>query len=118
MTLRSGGAELVLPHAHADHRIEGSTAKQGRIDWREQFAKPHHQNIWRGTAAKRANRGFIANHSSKGWWRTCPAQGRYALPARYRFVVSIRTPETDIDVHSPIARQAAAHTAVPAAVHT
>ena len=77
-----------------------------------------HQDIWRGTAAELANRGFIAVYPAKGWWRTRPALERYALPARYSLIVSIRTPATDVDLYTPIAQQVAAQTAVPVVVNT
>jgi hypothetical protein len=54
----------------------------------------------------------------KGWWRTRPAQERYDLPARYSLIVSIRTPETDVDLYTPIAQQVAAQAAVPVLVNT
>jgi hypothetical protein len=77
-----------------------------------------HQDIWRGTAAELANRGFIAVYPAKGWWRTRPAQERYGLPARYSLIVSIRTPETDVDLYTPIAQQVAAEAAIPVVVNT
>jgi Subtilase family len=64
-----------------------------------------HQDIWLGTAAELASRGFIAVYPAKGWWRTRPAQERYDLPARYSLIVSIRTPQTDVDLYTPIAQQ-------------
>lgn len=72
-----------------------------------------HQDIWRGTAAELASRGFIAVYPAKGWWRTRQAQERYDLPARYSLIVSIRTPETDVDLYTPIAQQVAAQVSVP-----
>lgn len=75
-----------------------------------------HKDIWRGTAAELANRGFIAVYPAKGWWRTRPAQERYDLPARYSLIVSIRTPEADVDLYTPIAQQVAAQAAVPIGV--
>ena len=77
-----------------------------------------HQDIWQGTAAQLASRGFIAVYPAKGWWRTRQAQERYDLPARYSLIVSIRTPETDIDLYTPIAQQVAAQVAVPIVVNT
>jgi len=75
-----------------------------------------HQDIWQGTAAELASRGFIAVYPAKGWWRTRQAQERYNLPARYSLIVSIRTPETDVDLYTPIAQQVAAQAAVPVVV--
>ncbi len=77
-----------------------------------------HQDIWRGTAAELASRGFIAVYPAKGWWRTRPAQERYNLPARYSLIVSIRTPETNVDLYTPIAQQIAAQVAAPIVVQT
>ncbi len=76
-----------------------------------------HKDIWRGTAAELANRGFLAVYPAKGWWRTRPAQERYDLPARYSLIVSIHTPETDVDLYTPIAQQVEAQTAVPVVVN-
>lgn len=77
-----------------------------------------HQDLWRGTAAELATRGFVAVYPAKGWWRTRPAQERYDLPARYSLVVSIRTPSTDVDIYSPVAQQVAAQVGVPIVVNT
>jgi hypothetical protein len=67
-----------------------------------------HQDIWHGNAADLASRGFIAVYPSNGWWRTRQAQERYDFPARYSLIVSIRTPQTDIDLYTAIAQQIAA----------
>ncbi|MBN9576400.1 MAG: S8 family peptidase [Alicycliphilus denitrificans] len=64
-----------------------------------------HQDIWTGTAAELASRGFIAVYPSAGWWRTRPALERYALPARYSLVISIRTPRTDVDLYAAVAQK-------------
>lgn len=77
-----------------------------------------HQDVWRGSAADLASRGFLAVYPSNGWWRTRPAQGRYDLPARYSLVISIRAPETLVDLYTPIAQQVAAQIAVPIVVNT
>lgn len=75
-----------------------------------------HQDVWTGTAAELASRGFIAVYPTKGWWRTRQALERYSLPARYSLIVSIRTPQTDVDLYTPIAQQVAARTATPVVV--
>lgn len=64
-----------------------------------------HRDVWRGTAAELASRGFIAVYPSSGWWRTRPALERYALPARYSLVVSIHTEQTEVDLYAVIANQ-------------
>ncbi len=77
-----------------------------------------HQDIWRGNAADLASRGFIAVYPSNGWWRTRPAQERYDLPARYSLIVTIRAPETVVDLYTPITQQVAAQVAVPIVANT
>ena len=77
-----------------------------------------HQDVWRGSAAELASRGFLAVYPSNGWWRTRPAQERYDSPARYSLIVSIRTPQTDVDLYTPIAQMVAAQSAVPVVVTT
>jgi len=77
-----------------------------------------HQDSWLGTAAELASRGYIAVYPAKGWWRTRQAQERFNLPARYSLVVSICTPETYVDLYTPIAEQVAARVAVPVVVNT
>jgi len=62
-----------------------------------------HQDIWEGTAAELASRGFIAVYPVNGWWRTRPALERYALPARYSLVVSIQTQQAELDLYAAVA---------------
>ena len=66
-----------------------------------------HQDVWEGTAADLASRGFLAVYPAAGWWRTRPALDRYNLPARYSLIVSIRTEQTDIDLYTAIAQKIA-----------
>lgn len=62
-----------------------------------------HQDVWEGTAAELASRGFIAIYPAMGWWRTRQKLERYDLPAHYSLIISIRTPKTDIDLYSAVA---------------
>jgi hypothetical protein len=64
-----------------------------------------HQDIWEGTAADLASRGFIAIYPAMGWWRTRPKLKRFNLPVKYSLIVSIRTPETDVDIYNAVAQQ-------------
>lgn len=109
-------------NAAAEREDDGDPIDPRDPDWllgdRQRHRGSLHKDIWRGTAAALANRGFIAVYPAKGWWRTRPAQERYDLPARYSLIVSIRTPETDVDLYTPIAQQVAAMAAVPVVVNT
>lgn len=64
-----------------------------------------HQDIWEGTAADLASRGFLAIYPAMGWWRTRPKLERYNLPINYSLIVTIRTPETDVDIYNAVAQQ-------------
>lgn len=72
-----------------------------------------HHDIWRGSAADLASRGFIAVYPANGWWRTRQAQERYGLPARYSLVVSIHAPKVDVDLYTSIEQIIAAKVAMP-----
>ena len=62
-----------------------------------------HSDIWRGTAAELASRDSIAVYPTSGWWKTRPILERYALPAPYALVVSIKTPEANVDLYAEVA---------------
>lgn len=64
-----------------------------------------HQDIWEGTAADLASRGFLAVYPAMGWWRTRPKLERYNLPINYSLIVTIRTPETDVDIYNAVSQQ-------------
>ena len=103
-------------NAAAEREDEGDPINPKDPDWllgdRLRHRGSLHQDIWEGTAADLASRGFIAVYPSLGWWRTRPALDRYNLPARYTLIVSIRTEQTEIDLYSAIANQIAAVVAV------
>lgn len=99
-------------------RVKGPTDPSWMLGEDQRHRGSLHQDVWRGSAAELASRGFLAVYPSNGWWRTRQAQERYDLPARYSLIVSIRTPETDVDLYTPIAQQVTAQVAVPVVVNT
>jgi len=107
-------------NAAAEREDDGDPIDPKDPNWvlggRQRHRGSLHQDIWQGMAAELANRGFVAVYPTKGWWRTRQAQERYDLPARYSLIVSIRTPETGVDLYTPIAQQVAAQIAVPVEV--
>ena len=64
-----------------------------------------HTDIWEGTAADLANRGAIAVYPVTGWWKDNKSRDGSDLGARYALVVSIETPESDVDIWTPVAQQ-------------
>jgi hypothetical protein len=61
-----------------------------------------HSDIWYGTAADLANAGRIAVFPVSGWWRYLESQRRWNSDARYALLVTLRTPDVDVDVYSEI----------------
>jgi hypothetical protein len=64
-----------------------------------------HTDIWEGTAADLANRGAVAVYPITGWWKDNKTRDRSELGARYALVVSIETPEQEVDIWTPVAQQ-------------
>lgn len=61
-----------------------------------------HSDTWRGTAASLAERGYVAVYPVIGWWRENPRHQRWNKRARYSLVVSIRSPETNVELYSAV----------------
>ncbi|WP_428422646.1 S8 family peptidase [Methylibium sp.] len=96
-------------NAAAQQEDDGAAANPRDADWylgdRRRHRGSLHQDVWEGTAVDLASRGFIAVYPSAGWWRTRPALERYALPARYSLIVSLRTDQVDVDLYSVVANK-------------
>lgn len=67
-----------------------------------------HSDVWTGSAAELANRGYLAVYPAIGWWRRRTRLQRYDREARYALVVSIEAPEAPIDLYALVAAQIAA----------
>jgi Subtilase family len=61
-----------------------------------------HMDIWEGAAVELASRNLLYVRPVSGWWRDRPALERYDSKARYALVVSIETPDAEIDLYTPI----------------
>lgn len=62
-----------------------------------------HVDIWEGAAVELAARNLLYVKPITGWWRERVGLGRFNAKARYALVVSIETPETEVDLYTPIA---------------
>lgn len=98
-------------NAAAQQEDDGAAANSRDAGWhlgdRQRHRGSLHQDVWEGSAADLASRGFLAVYPAAGWWRTRPALERYALPARYSLIVSLRTEQTDVDLYNVIASKIA-----------
>ena len=96
-------------NAAAQREDDGDPVNPSDLNWllgeRQRHRGSLHQDVWKGTAAELASRGFIAVYPAMGWWRTRPALERYGLPARYSLVVSIQTQQTDVDLYAAVAQK-------------
>jgi len=61
-----------------------------------------HKDIWEGTAAELATRDKIAVYSVGGWWKSRKILQRYDFTVRYSLIVTIETPDNDVDIYSPV----------------
>nr|WP_320136312.1 S8 family peptidase [uncultured Amphritea sp.] len=104
--LESQGQFRARINERARREEEASTVGGGDPDWVIGSDNRHrgsiHKDIWHGTAADLAERGCIAVYPAMGWWRTRQRLNRYESLARYSLVVSIETPETDVDIYSVV----------------
>lgn len=64
-----------------------------------------HSDRWKGMAVDLASRGIVAVYPVIGWWRERPRHERWGRRASYSLIVSIYTPETGVDIYSPVAIQ-------------
>lgn len=64
-----------------------------------------HSDIWRGSAAELAERDAIGVFPISGWWKEKRSLQRWDRAARYALLVSIRAPETEVDIYNAIVTQ-------------
>ena len=62
-----------------------------------------HSDLWTGSAQDLADRCHLAVFPVGGWWKERPTLNRWRRQVRYSLVVSILTPETGVDIYTPVA---------------
>lgn len=72
-----------------------------------------HQDIWETSGIELAQSGKLAVYPVGGWWKYSRAKDRVDKAVRYALVVSLRTPESGIDLYTPIANLLRVPIAVP-----
>ncbi|MDE0001947.1 MAG: S8 family peptidase [Rhodospirillaceae bacterium] len=64
-----------------------------------------HADLWEGTAAELADCGVLGVFPVGGWWKNNNRADRTSLSVRYALLVSLFTPEVEIDLYTPIAAE-------------
>ena len=64
-----------------------------------------HSDWWEGTASDLAERGHIGAYPVIGWWRERHHLGRWNRSTRYSLVVTINTPQAEVDLYTPVVNQ-------------
>lgn len=62
-----------------------------------------HQDVWETSGAELSQSGKLAVYPVGGWWKYSKARDRVNRAVRYALVLSLRTPESGIDLYTPIA---------------
>lgn len=73
-----------------------------------------HADLWDGTAAELADSGVLGVFPVGGWWKNNNRADRTNLSVRYALLVSLFTPEVEIDLYTPIATEIG----IPVAIET
>jgi hypothetical protein len=62
-----------------------------------------HSDIWQGSAQDLATSNLIAVSPVIGWWRERSHLNKWNRKTRYSLIVSISTPDQEVDVYTPVA---------------
>ena len=64
-----------------------------------------HSDIWEGTAADLSQANYIAVYPISGWWKEKNKLEKYNNKIRYSLIISLETPNQEIDLYTPIITQ-------------
>lgn len=66
-----------------------------------------HKDIWYGTGRDLAEKNHLVVYPITGWWKTRHNLERYNSTCRYSLIISIESPEVEIDLYTPVLNQVA-----------
>ncbi len=82
-------------HPGEDNWLLGTARDRGSL----------HSDWWSGTAADLADRNTIGIFPVGGWWKEKPFLKRWDTKARYSLIVTLRAPQSAVDLYTPVANQ-------------
>ncbi|MDX8404582.1 MAG: S8 family peptidase [Mariprofundus sp.] len=99
--------QRINKQARDEEYQSGATQDSGEWMLGEKLCKNGsiHSDTWHGTAAELAARRHIAVFPVAGWWKERSNLERWGKQARYALIVTIRTPEVETDIYTPVASQ-------------
>jgi hypothetical protein len=77
-----------------------------------------HCDWWEGSAAELADSNRLAVYPVTGWWRERDHLERWSSRARYSLIVTLETPNNDVDLYTAIAAETSVGTDVEVDVDT
>lgn len=94
-------------NAAAESEEEGKASDSGSDRWmigkNTRSLGSIHSDIWQGSAVEIAACNMIGIYPTIGWWRERGYLNRWAREARYSLIVSLHTPEEEVDIYTPVA---------------
>ena len=95
--------------AREDNETIDSSRDDGWFFGASQQRKPGslHTDIWEGVGADLARKGLIAVYPVEGWRKHYPQTNLVTFAVGYSLVVSIESPEVDVDLWTPVQQQIA-----------
>ncbi|WP_286978955.1 S8 family peptidase [Aminobacterium sp. UBA5514] len=82
-----------------------SAAKHWTIGARARNKGSIHSDIWRGSAADLADSNLVAVYPANGWWKERKHLECGNNTTRYSLIVSIKVPDVNVDIYTPVATQ-------------
>ena len=61
-----------------------------------------HCDVWQGPGVDLAARRTLAVYPVSGWWKTRALKKRYNSKAHYTLIMTLRSLEQDVDLHTPV----------------
>ena len=74
-----------------------------------------HSDVWEDTAINLAQSNEIAIYPVVGWWRERTALRKYNTKIKYSLIITLESPDEQVDLYTPIMAKVAARVPVPIA---